>query len=223
MLGSILLVNTSQAFYPIEFTPLYIGTPPAYTNTTPALGDGFVEPIGFNSPPPANVSVPSNATNSPDNNNTIIPVTVKPLFVVPLKVMVGISSSFLTQGARPETDFRQDLTGTQILEYWNQINFTGGQLPFADGGGSDNSAMTLLLRRRVERIIVCFASNKPLDTNATAWGAYQWDVSGLFGAVPINDSQIRNGQINGVPVPLFNSVMQVCLRTCCTCGCQQHT
>lgn len=210
ILGSILLANTTQAFYPIEFTPLYIGAPAAYTNTTPALGNGFVEPIGFNSPPPKTVMKPSNPANRTDPG-IVMQVEVDPLFVVPLKVMVGISSSFLTQGVRPATDFKQDLTGTQLLEYWNQIDFKGGQLPFADGGASDNLAVTMLLRRRVQHIVACVSSNKPLNSNITSWAAYQWDVSALFGAVPVNDSQLRNGSVNGVPVPVYNRALQVSL------------
>jgi hypothetical protein len=39
MLGSILLTESTQGFFPIEFTPLYIGCPPAYTDTIPQLGE----------------------------------------------------------------------------------------------------------------------------------------------------------------------------------------
>lgn len=48
MLGSILMQNTSLGFYPVEFTPLYVGCPSYFNNTDPPLGGGFVgeEPAG---------------------------------------------------------------------------------------------------------------------------------------------------------------------------------
>lgn len=35
-------------FYPIEFTPLYFGTPGKFNGCSPPLGCGFVEPLGLN-------------------------------------------------------------------------------------------------------------------------------------------------------------------------------
>jgi hypothetical protein len=35
------------------------------------------------------------------------------------------------------------------VRYWNKVNFKGMKQSFADGGGTDNLAVTPLLRRKV--------------------------------------------------------------------------
>ena len=49
--------------------------------------------------------------------NDLLPldVSVEPFYVVPLKVVAGISSSFLTVGAMPTTPAARELTGTETL------------------------------------------------------------------------------------------------------------
>jgi hypothetical protein len=42
-------------------------------------------------------------------------VTVKPFYLVPLKVVAGISSSFLTVMAMPTEPAFRELTGTEVL------------------------------------------------------------------------------------------------------------
>lgn len=210
ILGSIFdrLSNASDIFYPIEFTPLYIGCPAVYlspANPNETVGGGYVDPQGFNSAPPhpapvvppalaatlgsappgfgapfiveepattavvaSNGSAPapstgrrnlhrhllqapavlaggnSTATGSVSNTtaaaplpgaappaatdaelNTYLPLntTVKSSYVLPLKSMVGISSSFLAQGLRPDASVWQELTGTEQLDYWNQVGY----------------------------------------------------------------------------------------------------
>ena len=92
--------------------------------------------------------------------------------------------------------------------YWNTFDFTGGELPFADGGAIDNTAVTPLLRRKVAKIIACVAAAKP-STNTTAeeWTSYEYDIAGLFGAV--NSSYFQNNEVNGVPVEQFNRMLKV--------------
>lgn len=46
MMGSIMLPDTPLGFYAIEFSPLYIGSPAFFNDTTPPIGGGFVDPIG---------------------------------------------------------------------------------------------------------------------------------------------------------------------------------
>jgi len=46
-------------------------------------------------------------------------------------------------------------------------------------------------------------------TNASAWGAAQWDVAGLFGAVSQKAPAIKKGRVNGMLVSDFNDFMQV--------------
>ncbi|KAF6265851.1 hypothetical protein COO60DRAFT_1623718 [Scenedesmus sp. NREL 46B-D3] len=52
ILGSIMLPDTPLGFYVVEFSPLYIGSPAFFNDTTPPIGGGFVDPIGFNTPLP---------------------------------------------------------------------------------------------------------------------------------------------------------------------------
>jgi hypothetical protein len=61
-----------------------------------------------------------------------------------------------------------------------QVNFAGQRQPFADGGGTDNLAVTPLLRRRVGAIVACVASVEPVlpETTADHWAAIQvWLLS----------------------------------------------
>lgn len=202
--------NTSL-FYPIEFTPLYIGCPavfPNKTNPNNTFGGGYVDPQGFNSAPPdpapvvpaalattlgdvpagfpgpigtarhrlllqanstaagaaqpgalaqpapaastpkdkpaagaaqpgdlaqpapaaaspkaAGAAAAGTTSSAPVGLNADLPLqaNVNSSFVVPLKVLVGISSSFLAQGLRPQAGALQELTGTEELDYWNQV------------------------------------------------------------------------------------------------------
>jgi hypothetical protein len=59
-----------------------------------------------------------------------------------------------------------------------QVNFQGQRQPFADGGGTDNLAVTPLLRRRVKTIVACVSNNAAVmpDTTADTWAANQVGV-----------------------------------------------
>ena len=56
--------------------------------------------------------------------------------------------------------------------YWSPLNFTAQNIPFGDGGGVDNLAVTPLLRRRMTKIVVLVAASKSTteNTNASDWG-----------------------------------------------------
>lgn len=61
--------------------------------------------------------------NSSSNSSQQLPVgsellslSVKPDYLVPLKVVNGISSSFLTIVVQPGRDIGKDLTGTEVLK-----------------------------------------------------------------------------------------------------------
>lgn len=92
-----------------------------------------------------------------------------------------------------------------------QINFKGQRQPFADGGGTDNLAITPLLRRRVRNIVSCIAMVAQADnnTNIDDWAVAQWDIAALFGAVPLANSAIKRGQVNGMSPAQLNKATQV--------------
>jgi hypothetical protein len=267
-------VQASSRFYPVEFTPLYIGCPPVFVNSTnpnATVGGGFVDPQGFNSAPPNPAPKTPAALTTPESLNTAaaasssnataaapvasaireaqtgpalgtgkhrlllqtqaaktnatstaaaalnaqqpLQTSVDSTFIVPLKVMMGISSSFLAQGLRPDlTGTLAELTGTEDLDYWNQVNFKGERQPFADGGGTDNLAITPLLRRGITNIISCIALVEHIDnsTNMEDWAVSQWDIAALFGAVPLQNKNInKKGQVNGMSPQELNRATQV--------------
>ncbi|GFR41221.1 hypothetical protein Agub_g1894, partial [Astrephomene gubernaculifera] len=206
ILGSIMRVLTDQVFYPFEVTPLYLGDPARNTTTFPALGPGFVEPLGFNSAPPDTRPVGGQAVGLQGT------VNVTPSMLVPLSTFVGISSSFISQGVRPEHSAMYALTGTERLLYWNQLDYSGARVPFADGAGADNSGITPLLRRRVTHIVSCASSVNPANISAAEWAIAQHDVASLFGAVPLNitnTKKYRKHGINGVQPGVYNAAHQV--------------
>jgi hypothetical protein len=56
-------------------------------------------------------------------------------------------------------------------------------LPFGDGAGADNTAITPLLRRRVPKIIAVVAAIKSvMDMTAEQWAGNQWETSGVLAA-----------------------------------------
>jgi hypothetical protein len=97
----------------------------------PPTGGGFVEPLLLNTfapDPPAGLS-----RTAPGP----IMVSGDPApYTVPLVQMVGISSSFAAQGARPESDAAAELTGAEELTLWDPVTFSGALRKFADGGGA---------------------------------------------------------------------------------------
>jgi hypothetical protein len=108
----------------LQFTPLYAGIPALINGTSPLVGGGYVEPLLLNSLPPGRPG--RAAARGPAG---ALSVGAESHFVVPLATMVGISSSFASQGLRPVTDTAMELTGTERLWYWNLVGASTGGLP----------------------------------------------------------------------------------------------
>ncbi|PNW85074.1 hypothetical protein CHLRE_03g170600v5 [Chlamydomonas reinhardtii] len=208
IMGSIMRVNTPQVFYAFEATPLYVGAPARNTSTDPPIGAGFVEPLGFNSPAPE-APLPAAGGQPPVGLQGAVNVT--PVKLVPLSTYAGISSSFVAQGTRPSSSAGFALTGTERLNYWNPVNYTGAELSFADGAGADNLAVTPLLRRRVSSVVVLVAASNSADVSPADFAVAQYDIAGLFGAVPLNATSYKGLQegITGVQPEMFNKALQV--------------
>ncbi|KAG2499382.1 hypothetical protein HYH03_002957 [Edaphochlamys debaryana] len=205
VLGSIMDVNTDRVFYPFEITPLYAGAPARFPGLDPPIGAGFLEPLGFNSPAPSNPPRGAPAVGLQGA------VNVTPERLVPLATYLGISSSFVAQGLRPASSSGFTLTGTERLQYWNTLDYKGARLSFADGGGADNLAVAPLLRRRVKHVVVAVAACTSADVAAADWAVAQYDVAGLFGAVPLNATQYEGFKegITGVQPDVWNRALQV--------------
>uniref|UniRef100_A0A383VT98 Uncharacterized protein n=1 Tax=Tetradesmus obliquus TaxID=3088 RepID=A0A383VT98_TETOB len=197
ILGSLILQNNPRKFFPFEFSPLYYGMPPLQLDTQPvALGGGMVEPLGFNSAPPTAGVVSPNGTKA---------VTVSSSSVVGLVQAVGVSSSFVAQKTQGGKEGREQLLSVEEFDYWNLWDFKGvNDAKFGDGGGHDNQAMTPLLRRGVENIIAGSATNCDPFAGAVEYAKCQYDISGLYGAVPLDMKPI-----DGVAPDLYNKMLQV--------------
>lgn len=64
--------------------------------------------------PPA--SGAGNSTSWPLIQTELLSLPVKPDFLVPLKVVAGISSSFITNLVQPDSRIGRELTGTETLK-----------------------------------------------------------------------------------------------------------
>lgn len=65
---------------------------------------------------------------------------------------------------------------------------------------------------QVKYIVACVAASEYLgsETKFEDWSYSQWDISALFGAVPLNHKSMKKGKVNGMPPQVFNKVTQVC-------------
>ncbi|KAF8071043.1 hypothetical protein HT031_001125 [Scenedesmus sp. PABB004] len=166
----------------------------------------------------ANASAANNASaaTAAAALNALLPLsaTVQPDFLVPLKMVAGISSSFTTNALKPGGKLGRELTGTEVLRYWRPAD-SGGDAArptfatFADGAGVDNTAVTALLRRRVARVIACVASDR--SVLGTAPHDWEWDVAALFGALPEDDDAERPERrtVTGLSAAEHNRRLQV--------------
>jgi hypothetical protein len=69
----------------------------------------------------------------------------------------------------------------------------------------------LWCRLQVKYIVACIAASEYLgsETKIDDWAYSQWDISALFGAVPLNHKSMKKGKVNGMAPQIFNRVTQV--------------
>lgn len=109
--------SDGHVFYPYEFTPLYVGTPATFGDAEPALGGGYVQPLGLNAVPQGPLE------DSETNTDASGEVNVKVKHLVPLSQMVAISSSFFASGTATSGDLaQQKLASTEELVNWGLFN-----------------------------------------------------------------------------------------------------
>lgn len=128
---------------------------------------------------------------------------------VPLAQVAGISSSYAAQMlVDAKNEGKWEAAGCPELYIWNGIDGQGGETPFADGGGVDNTAIHALLRRGNTKILCCYANGGPIwsSENPLISSDY-WDLSALFGAVPEGMGPKMSGGV--IEAGAFNKHIQV--------------
>jgi len=165
--------------YPLEFTPLYIGTAAAFPDSNPPLGGGFVEPWGLNAEP---------LQLECDDNGCTGTVQLQFRHPVPLAQAVAVSSGFLASWTHDKNDVLKGLCSTEDLVTWGVLEGEKGAAPehkelgYADGGSLDNYAIMPLLRRGVKCLIVLVSASTPPDDTWQRFRDECSDIAALFGA-----------------------------------------
>jgi len=166
MNGSI-LVGGEKGCIPLEFTPMYFGTPAAYRD----LDAVFVEPAGFCSSSLTKAQLPMVSSGSS--------VKVEVDRVVSIHEQSGISSSNIAQ---THGDAMSDDQYEKLCFPMMQV-FSNGMCKCVDGGSTDNTGILALLRRGCKKILAGIACNLSVaeltveDANIHTLGT----LAGLFG------------------------------------------
>jgi len=188
------------SMYPLEFSPLYFGTPSAFADSKPVFGGGYVEPWGLN-------ATPGKLHCGKDGCIGTVDVSYvrgkDVLHTVPLAQAVSISSSFLAVAAHDKSELAQELASTEKLVNWGVLEKEMDTVPehdvmgFADGGSIDNLAVMPLLRRGVRCMIVFMASATPPDDTWERFATEKSDIAALFGAARVSGTPgVAVGEMN---------------------------
>jgi len=188
-----------EAWTPLEFTPLYVGTPVRAGGgvTGGSLGGGVVEAFAADS------SAPHRSLGGHWDAEGCQEVEVRPARFLPLAFAVGSGSALGHQILRARSPCLEDCTGGPGLEEWS-LDIAGsgcgggccgcGRVVVADGGAVDNSGLLALLRRRVDCAVVM--NSNAYDPLSPGYEKNIW-WSSLFGAARDSDVQgVLDKQIN---------------------------
>lgn len=167
---------------PLEFTPLYVGSPRRLDVTfysgdgkghRAKVGGGYIEPFAFGGVAPAKAIDGFNAVPAPHNR-------------FGLADAIGISSSAFAGFV--EQDHIVDIGGDLSPELPIWALPPDGSAPYAlgDGGIVENFGIIPLLIRGVERIVVFVNTSTRLDPKATPgedseWSGIEENIPALFG------------------------------------------
>jgi len=97
----------------------------AATNATGFDNGTLLTPHNGSNTPPQGAAAAGGQPGNDAVNNTqqrpgvqieLLSVTVQPDYLVPLKVVTGISSSFITNLVKPRKELGRELTGTEVLK-----------------------------------------------------------------------------------------------------------
>lgn len=176
---------TKYETYPFEFTPLYSGMKgPQPESANEAIGGAYVESFGFNSKHPKSKEVYESGGEVEVD---------KPEKVFDLSSPVGTSGSAIEKiVASLFPDLKNPLLWLlPKFEYWNpnskKFDDTN-QFLYGDGGITENTGISPLLRRHVQNIVLFITepldvkplSDRPCERSQRQFGHNQF--AGLFGA-----------------------------------------
>ena len=189
-------VCVALVFAPVEFTPLYYGIAGRHLISGSGSGQGesrqtdaaaivvggaLIEPHGF-----VNSACLRQTVHASGQSCTLrIPV---PHTVISVFEQTGISSCAVAQGLSLSGKVsvgefeRLDLP---VHHYYDPVAGRTAKLLYVDGGGSDNSGILPLLRRRVCKIISSYAMNVCVSLPGQENGATSSmaNIAGLFGCM----------------------------------------
>jgi len=200
VVGTLMPPGDERIYHSFEFTPQYCGVPARIEDGPRKLGGILIEPYAAS----------SNSPDAPIERSAEEPMrrhssTLQLEWLMPLAQMAGISSQYIAQNYGTRCDSASwDLLGCPKMNYWSGLDFQGGELGFADGGGTDNMAVFPPLRRGVRKMLIC--ASVGIGPNEE-WAGFNWDISGYFGAVP--EGTLIDVGAGVIDVGLWNRHVQV--------------
>jgi len=181
--------DAGGVWYPYEFTPLYSGIPMKHEIDGASIGGGLIESFG----------VGATGAYLPRGQKGIMEdsvVDMVPVYWCPLPFAAGTSSGAPYTKIDDPTQVR--LVGGEVVPAWSPSDLSShfnGFTVLADGGATDNTAVTALIRRSVKRIIACLdMRHSPAEPNFASFE--KWPS--LFGraetGVTVNDPAPLNAR-----------------------------
>jgi hypothetical protein len=211
------VVRGECMFTPVEFTPMYYSFP-AYVNfhqedKCHLMGGYLVEPHGFTSHPDKsqrdaikqlvnpNNAAPSSMEDVNRSLNSLSPQVTcveipRPEQLVSVSDQTGISSSALAQTfASQLSNTEGELLDITVYPIWNPVSGEVHKMMLADGGGSDNTGIIALLRRKVTKIFAMYTINVPImmDNYCNISQSSLGNVAGLFGLMTCDGEAAPDG------------------------------
>jgi len=192
--GSI-IVGGKRGAIPVEFTPLYHGTPVSHDD----IDAVYVEPKGFKAIIEKSTVSLTPSTN-PLQGSTVTVKVIDDVQPLTCNEISGISSAAIAEMLGGMSNVAYDLLNFPEHQY-----FTNGVKKFNDGGTTDCTGTLALIRRSVTKIIACLACNDAItsptitDANASCYGT----LAGLFG------TQKSSSEIDRVSNEDYNKFRQV--------------